>query len=471
MSIFKFTNPLNGQTIEVSGPATLTAETAQRIFQQQLDAGSLIGLKPGDAINSATQLASGLKSALGELPSQLTAISGTIENGLGGIAGTINSTITSATKSVTTLTSLASKGIPSDAINLGDVGKQVGALMPIQGLSQIDVRGAMTAASKMVNQASNVVSNIGVGKFGLDASQLELTGVVKPGTVSNFLSSAGNSITSVLNSPAVFTGKLGINSIDDLLGSIPKQDFLQQDLMSRGLSAVQDLGLPIDKLNPQALAGTALNAAKNVTNTLALAAGKFLPNDVKTAMDGVMRNAGFSTGFVNDALNDAMKQIGEPLPGEVTVDRATLNAASARIIGNPKVPTITYNNSVPETEFYKDFWVSRTAIWDENVTEYYAQANELLAPIKTQIATEGTSPRVLTALIDTLKQLLSDELGLESIGTGYIRGANIYKRLYETEVSSDVGDYTIKLQELKKFASNLQTQLDKALAELAQYTA
>ena len=37
MSIFKFTNPLNGQPFELKGPATLTEAQARDIFQKQID--------------------------------------------------------------------------------------------------------------------------------------------------------------------------------------------------------------------------------------------------------------------------------------------------------------------------------------------------------------------------------------------------------------------------------------------------
>ena len=47
MSSFTFTNPINGQQIELSGD-TLTEAQAREIFNQQLEAGSLVGLKPGD---------------------------------------------------------------------------------------------------------------------------------------------------------------------------------------------------------------------------------------------------------------------------------------------------------------------------------------------------------------------------------------------------------------------------------------
>ena len=79
MNIYTFTNPINGQQFQVEGPDVLTEAQAQKIFQQQLDAGSLVGLKSGDLINSATQLAGGLKSAASQLSQSLAGVGGSVQ--------------------------------------------------------------------------------------------------------------------------------------------------------------------------------------------------------------------------------------------------------------------------------------------------------------------------------------------------------------------------------------------------------
>ena len=60
MSIFKFDNPVTGQQVEIKGAPTLTAGQARVIFDQQLKAGSLVGLTTGDVVSAATQAADGL---------------------------------------------------------------------------------------------------------------------------------------------------------------------------------------------------------------------------------------------------------------------------------------------------------------------------------------------------------------------------------------------------------------------------
>jgi len=95
MSIFKFTNPVTGQPFEIKGPPTLTEAQARDIFDKQLEAGSLVGLKPGDVVSAATQAAGGLPSALSQVAqtasgigaSAAGALQGALTKTAGGITG------------------------------------------------------------------------------------------------------------------------------------------------------------------------------------------------------------------------------------------------------------------------------------------------------------------------------------------------------------------------------------------------
>jgi hypothetical protein len=364
----------------------MTFDQAKAIFDKQASTGSLTGLKVGDALSSATQATQGLSAAAASLSQAASGIGGTAAGALQGalknipgsaigrtigeavtgsgasgilqaasalpssIAGAVNSGISVAKQTLGSIQSAAAGALaPTAAIGIPDFAKQMPALGAISNLSVSDVTASLASASRSIGQVANQVSNsIGVGKFGFDGSQLEAAGVIKPGTVSQFLSSGANTLTSVLKSPTVFTGKAGITSLKDLLGSLPKQETIQQELMSNGLAGVQALGIPTDKLSIGALAGTALNAAKSITNTMDWAQGKALASDVKTALNETARNASFAVDFAETKVDDAMKQL---VPGEPvfdTVNRVTLNAAAIRVIGNPKIPPVEYNNTPPK---------------------------------------------------------------------------------------------------------------------------
>ena len=389
MSEFKFSLDAAKEVFTVKAPPGMTFDQAKAIFDKQASTGSLTGLKIGDALSSATQAAQGLSSAAASLSQAASGIGGTaagalqgalknipggvagaasgivnrLTGGAGGaagilqaasalpssIAGAVNSGISVAKQTLGGIQSAAAGALaPTAAIGIPDFAKQVPALGAISNLSVSQVTASLATASRSIGQVASQVSNsIGVGKFGFDGSQLEAAGVLKPGTVSQFLSSGANTLTSVLKSPTVFTGKAGITSLKDLLGSLPKQETIQQELMSNGLTGVQALGIPTDKLSVGALAGTALNAAKSIPNTMDWAQGKALASDVKTALNETARNASFAVDFAETKVDDAMKQLAPGEPVFDTVNRVTLNAAAIRVIGNPKIPPVEYNNTPP----------------------------------------------------------------------------------------------------------------------------
>lgn len=367
MSQFTFIDTDTGQEFVVKGPAGLTEAQAAEIFAQQKDKGSLVGLKAGDILNAAKQAAAGLTSAISQVEQAAAGIAGGVNGALGGAinqARVVSTGLTSATtlsnglsgafgsaKSLAdqTLSGIASatKGISiTNGIDVSNFAKQATALVPIRSLDVPDLTATLAQASKLVGQAPTAISNsLGAGKFGLDCNQLELAGVIKPGTAAKYLASGTNTLTSVLSSPTVWTGKAGINNLDSLLSSVPSQDKIQQTLMASGLSTVQSLGIPINSLDPNKLAGTALNAAKSAKDTLAWAAGS-ATSAVKSAFDTAARGAEFAVDFAKTKIDSAMSGVTTPEAANFTVDRKTLNAAVTRIVGNKKIPPVSFEEPI-----------------------------------------------------------------------------------------------------------------------------
>jgi hypothetical protein len=233
----------------------------------------------------------------------------------------------------------------TNGISIPEFAKQAQALVPIQGLSSVDVRAGLSQAAALIGQAPTEISNaLGVGQFGFDASQLETAGLLKPGTASAFLSQGANELSSILQSPTVWTGAGGIKDLDSFLSNPAAQNLTQQNLMNSGLTAVKQLGLPIDKLDSKALAGVALNAAKSVETTLEWAKGQALSAEAKAEYDTLAKDAAFAVGVAQEKLNDALKQEEFAVPSENTVDRATLDAAVTRLFGNDKIPSFEYGS-------------------------------------------------------------------------------------------------------------------------------
>lgn len=390
---FSFSDFKTGKAYKVEG-AGLTEAQARQIFESQLKAGSLVGLKPGMVLDAAQQAAGGLAGAAAQAA-----------QGLQQAAGSVLSTAGSAVKK---LTSAAFSGVPTDSINVANFAKQAPALGDIAQLGKTAVTSSMAQASKLVGQDSDVMSNtLGAGKFGLDAAQLERAGLVKPGTAATYLAQGQNALTDVLKSPSVWTGQGGINSANDFLSSVPTQDRVQQQLMQAGTSALGELGIPVNQLNPQVLAGAALNAAKSVTDAFAWATGGSLPTGVADNFNQVARNGSFAVGFGDTKVSDAMKQ--ETLPEESidTVSRDTVDAAAGRVIGNDKVPDVDYNTPLPP--------VSGGSL-GQQVAQASVRLNAIAqeqTPIFRRESQIATDPNIGVDIIRDYERLLSDLTDLQ----------------------------------------------------------
>lgn len=320
MAKFSFTGP-DGKKFSIKGPESLTEAQAQELFNKQADTGALVGLKPGDVINSAKQALGGVTGAIG---SALSSVTGALSGSVSGIASSLTS------------------GLPGSPINLGDLAKSAQGVASMAGLDPRMVTAGLSAVQKIVDQPSSILSDSkGLGSFGLDVKQLESSGFVKPGT-SNILNQAGATISNVLKSPTVWTGKDGISSAGQMLSNPSLQGLTQQNLMSTGLSALGSLGVPTSALNPQAAIGAALNAAKSIPDAAAWAKGVGLPTDLKTSFDQNAVAGAFGVNL-SDLKANAPMLLEEKIKGSLnTVNRDTLNAATQRLLGAAKIPKLSY---------------------------------------------------------------------------------------------------------------------------------
>ena len=345
MKQYSFT--FGGKTFQVDVPTGLTEAQARQIFDQQAKTGALVGLKPGDIIDAASQAAASVPGATAQFTQALSGIPGSVQGALtspDAKAG-LTSAIDQGKQVLSNITKSLSSTPVTNGMSVPEFAKQAQALVPIQGLSSVDVRAGLSQAAALIGQAPTEISNaLGVGQFGFDASQLETAGLLKPGTASAFLSQGANELSSILQSPTVWTGAGGIKDLDSFLSNPAAQNLTQQNLMNSGLTAVKQLGLPIDKLDSKALAGVALNAAKSVETTLEWAKGQALSAEAKAEYDTLAKDAAFAVGVAQEKLNDALKQEEFAVPSENTVDRATLDAAVTRLFGNDKIPSFEYGS-------------------------------------------------------------------------------------------------------------------------------
>jgi|LakMenEpi03Aug12_release.lakeMendotaPanAssembly.Ray.scaffolds.fasta_scaffold103027_2 hypothetical protein len=350
MSTYKF--DYNGKAIEVVGPPGTTEAQARAVFQQQVNSGALVGLKTGDAISAAYQASKGVPGSTAAVGQTVSGVPGSTNGALGPAFSTTGKSFVSAGSGVTdtttqTLSNINNstlKGVPTNGITTADFAKTAPTMSSIQTLNPTQVRATVAQAATLSGQSADQITDTGgVGQFGFSGTQLETAGLIKPGTVGTYLTNNSNSLTDVLKSPAVWTGKDGINSLDNLLSNPVVQNTTQQSLMSSGLSSVQQLGIPIAALSAKALSGLSLNAAKSPAQTFNWARGK-LPPDAQAQFDATARDGAFAIGTADQKFNDAMTQQAPPGEAENTVDRQTLDAATTRIFGNAKIPSFKYGS-------------------------------------------------------------------------------------------------------------------------------
>jgi hypothetical protein len=325
MAIFSFT--AGGKSFDVEAPSGATEAQAKAVFDKQFNTGSLTGLVSGDILNAATQAKDGLKSALSQLgPNATSAI-----NALS-----------------TQLPNLSNVSI-SAPINVGSFVTQAAAQVNIGGLNPTQIQGLLTSTSASVGQAAAALTSAkGLGAFGFNAKQLEQTGMLKPGTA-KILEQSGADLASTLSSPAVWTGKGGVNSVTDILGNDKLQSGLQQTLMKQGFDKLGQLGSITKNLDPAKLGPIVSNAAKFGADT----ASKWLSGGASAAVVGQLndlaKNSQFGQAF--SALNDTISGGGSPLQAGVkelkgfanTVNRDTVTQGTKNVIGNSKVPSPSFS--------------------------------------------------------------------------------------------------------------------------------
>jgi hypothetical protein len=371
MASFSFTLP-NGKPFEVKAPPGFTLEQAKAAFDKQAATGSLVGLKPGDVLSSATQAAQGLASAQSLLTQAQSGIGSALNSALGAAGGALGGSLAGVADGLTgavgkavsesgvaaivtggaaTAIDTINKTIAGTAltneINVADFAKQLPGVEAIGALSSIDVTAVMAQAKKLVDQTGTIVTDAkGLGEFGLSPAQLESAGFLKPG-MAKFVADGASTVADLLKSPAAFTGKDSITAVQGLLDNFVKQGLIQQGEMKKGLDALKAFGIPTDLLSSAGAAGAALNAAidpaaaaaflKNIPGIGGDLAEKFLANT---------RDGAFAADLVKK-IPPAFKAEQIPIPTANTVNRDTVTAAVTRVLGNPKIPEPNYGPAEP----------------------------------------------------------------------------------------------------------------------------
>jgi len=351
MSTFTF-NRL-GKEFKVQGPPGATEAQALAVFDQQYKTGTLVGLDAGDIINAGSQAAGGVPGATGVVGQKLSGVPGSTVGATGTAFNSAGKLFVSSTEQSAGFSRLINARVGqvfstpvTSGITTADFATTAPALAPMSRLSPKAVRATVASVGAVTGQTyTDFSDSAGCGKYGFNAAQLESAGLLKPGTAGTYLNQGANTLTSVLTSPAVWTGKNGITSLDTFLSNPAVQDLTQQTLMSSGLAAAATLGVPINNLSVKDTAGMAANFAKSPAAGIDWIQGR-LPADEQESFNQRFKNAQFAVGSADSKMNDALLQQTPPDEAIDTVDRVTLAAATNRVVGNDKIPSVEYSSSI-----------------------------------------------------------------------------------------------------------------------------
>jgi hypothetical protein len=347
MSKFSFTGP-GGEVYDVEGPSGATVEQARAIFDQQISTGGLTGIPVGGLVNAVTQATGGLSSAIAQIgPASFAQ------------AQQLGSTIN--------LPDLRGMPIPNP-IGVSDFVKTTVSQQNIGSINPAQIQGLIAQTSTSVGQAASAITNTkGLGKFGLNADQLQLSGLIKPGLAEQ-INLDPSKFTSILSSPTSWTGKSGATDLTSVLGNERLQTTVQQGLMNvnfdqlkqvgaiSGTEAASQLGPLLNNSTKFGLGNATewLKTAPSLGSLGSLVSGGGIggllaggAGGAPAALIGEMNNFAKSAEFAQAfaGLNTDISGGGNPLEAGVqaakgftnTVNRSNLNEAVKKVIGNNKI--------------------------------------------------------------------------------------------------------------------------------------
>jgi hypothetical protein len=152
----------------------------------------------------------------------------------------------------------------------------------------------------------------------------------------------------VLNTPAVWTGQNGIESLLDYLNDPILQNLAQIDIMTGAFQGLLDAGILTGGESARFQATFLQPAARYGVDAVVSWVNDTASTDLTNNILLIARQAQYAVDFV-DTYASALNA-GIDLPGfENTVERQDLDQAVLDIIDNPKVPSIDYVDAITTT--------------------------------------------------------------------------------------------------------------------------
>lgn len=362
MPKYNFVSP-DGKTYQVDAAAGTSEAQARQIFNTQFSTGSLTNLSVGSTLSALTQAAGGLSSALALIPKNST------------------SGLTSALSKLTALP-------VANGINTANFLKTSQPSTGVGALNTTQVQGLLAQTAAGLNQSASTVSaTTGLGKFGISPQQLEQQGYLKPGISATYLTDPAQ-LSSVLNSPSVWTGKDGIGNLTSFAGNTDKQTNIFQGLMQSNYTSLSQAGaitsnLPVKEIAPLLQVANKFGAGSAIAWSKSSAPASIVSEANKLAKQGE-----FAMSFVGTKLPIGATGEAKAVGYNNTVNRSSVDQAVKSILGNDKIPNPSYS-----TQSFTE-----AATLAQQGTGFNFNLNSLTGALgaisSTSIATPGFNPSV-----------------------------------------------------------------------------
>lgn len=271
-----------------------------------------------------------------------------------------------------------------DAIALEQYEDQDPAAFSIGSISPEQVTGMLAQSSYNVDQdAFEISDDLGVGKYGFSAEQLEASGYLKPGTVEFYLSDGTATLTEILGSPNVWSGQAGVTSVASLLSDPKLQDAVQTDLYQLSLVDLRSQGVVTGTEDPAKLAGLIQAGSKyGAAGVKEWIKGTVQDTTVLSDINKLARSAQYAVQLTDQKVSSAIQGFSTvPATSTNVTARNLIDGAVADVIGNPKVPTPNY---VGGLDFYAN-------VSDRDLT-YTGDDEIVLARVNSERARRGLPP-------------------------------------------------------------------------------
>lgn len=180
----------------------------------------------------------------------------------------------------------------------------------------------------------------GVGVYGQSPANLVAAGFVKPGALN--IITAPEMVASVLNSPSVWTGLYGVNSLLDYLDYPLLQNLTQIALLSGAYQSLVSIGLLQGTETSRYQASFVQPAAQyGIANVVAWVNNTLTDTDVAINIIIASRQGQYAIDFV-DANAEKLNLLSNQTGYGNTVQRDDIDNAVSSIIDNEKIPPLDY---------------------------------------------------------------------------------------------------------------------------------